>query len=263
MKALGPIPRGHHATVDNGVLRSFAPKTNDQSAVYLAQFAETNGDRSETTQINGSPGVTESALDRLLNEHGEIEMDPTLDDLTPPRSCSPAPKRRASSRANMLARGGACEFCKRRKLKCTAEMPKCSACSRAGRECVYSQKKQRSRVRVLEDRLDELKKKLENPIVDNGQGMYISPADTVQADGWDSLHDVTPGAGFKLSGFGYASPAEPDLMTLADAAAADGGRSREVGVWPWEEMSPDVIAGEIIRAVEGVKGVGEKIVGHL
>ena len=70
-------------------------------------------------------------------------------------------KRKATSRANMLPRGGACDFCKRRKLKCSAETPSCAVCLRSGRECVYSQKKQRSKVKMLEDRLLELERKLD------------------------------------------------------------------------------------------------------
>lgn len=87
-----------------------------------------------------------------------ISTDPT----GPADQEAPAAKRKATSRANMLARGGACDYCKKRKLKCSAELPRCAACARADRECVYNQKQQKSRVRILEDRLAELEKKLSN-----------------------------------------------------------------------------------------------------
>lgn len=230
-------------------------------------------------------------------------------------------KRKATSRANMLARGGACEFCKRRKLKCSAEVPTCGACLRAGRECVYSQKKQRSRVRVLEDRLVELEKRLEKgessgpsassveqvsagapsgPSTGNSGvaalatgassgGSWASPLMTIDSpmnmlgsrDSAGGFTNIPSDMGFTLSAFdlplglgtgtgtgtGTDKRAEPDLMTLADAAAADL-RSAPTPVataerYEWEEMTPEQIAGEIVKAIEGVKGIGEKIIVHL
>lgn len=199
---------------------------------------------------------------------------------------APPAKRKATSRANMLTRGGACEFCKRRKLKCTAEQPQCQQCKRSGRECVYSQKKQRSRVRVLEDRLQELERRLDDerqandespasgqrqagpesagtsgPVaVFSAEGVYISPES-----------NVTPSTGvdmfFGLGELGTLSDpffkrSEPDLMTLADAAAADTDRT--VAAAPWEGMTPREVAIELVKAVvENHKGVGEKIMAHL
>jgi hypothetical protein len=222
-------------------------------------------------------------------------------------------KRKATSRANMLARGGACEFCKRRKLKCSAEVPTCGACLRAGRECVYSQKKQRSRVRVLEDRLVELEKRLEKgessgpsaSSVEQGSagvpsgpstgnsgvaalatgassgGSWASPLMTIDSpmnmlgsrDSAGGFTNIPSDMGFTLSAFdlplglgtGTDKRAEPDLMTLADAAAADL-RSAPVPAaerYEWEEMTPEQIAGEIVKAIEGGKGIGEKIIVHL
>ena len=245
-----------------------------------------------------SPEDTESALDRLFGGPSGIDIDPAL---APPSSdgqhgrdhlehepYNPAAnKRKATSRANMLARGGACEFCKRRKLKCTAEVPSCSTCVRAGRECVYSQKQQRSRVKVLEERLVELEKRLDGGL-DQGetseQGMYRSPATAIDPvvqqlspnGPWSDTHEwpteslyPTPSrsVGFTLPDYDMTTPGhdkrdEPDLMTLADAATADTRRG-DTGRWPWDGMSVEMIAAEIGKAVEGGKGVGEKIVGHL
>ena len=227
---------------------------------------------------------TVSALDRLFDDQESIQVDPTLTQhpiRLPSLSSSPVPtKRKATSRANMLSRGGACEFCKRRKLKCTAEVPSCTACSRAGRDCVYSQIKQRSRVRVLEDRLVELEKRLDPPNgtveLDNRQEAHISPPTTTddlmplagvdnETSDFERYYGITLGAGFTLPSLDNISldnRLEPDLMTLADAAASDTRQSDTNG-WPWEGMSTEAIASEIVKAVEGGKGVGEKIVGHL
>ncbi|TXT03825.1 hypothetical protein VHUM_04346 [Vanrija humicola] len=182
----------------------------------------------------------------------------------------------------MLARGGACEFCKRRKLRCSAEMPACASCRRTGRECVYSQKKQRSRVRVLEDKLADLERRLEK-----GSGPSSGPASAESSTGVgpppppphfispDSVHTATPPTGVDLFplgldsaslaiqdlGFAAASTkrAEPDLMTLADAAAIDTEGD------PFQRLDPSTVATELVRAIiENQKGGwGEKIMAHL
>ncbi|WVF71703.1 hypothetical protein IAT40_006511 [Kwoniella sp. CBS 6097] len=216
-------------------------------------------------------------------------------------------KRKATSRANMLARGGACEFCKRRKLKCSAEVPTCANCLKIGKECIYSQKKQRSRVRVLEDRLQELEKRLDHqnalpmPNISTAAtpGEGVLPSSTTSADmtpdpgsgsGSSSTapldHLVTPGEtnpslddGFALPSFslelesgssrqttGAGLDSEPDLMTLADAAAADTTVESGPGTgkpYAWEGMSAEKIVKEIEKAVGGGKGIGERIVSHL
>ena len=228
-------------------------------------------------------------------------LDPTLenghDDTHDASSPFALGKRKATSRINMLARGGACEFCKRRKLKCTAEMPTCAACARAGRECVYSQTKQRSRVRVLEDRLLELEKKLDTAPEDSSatpslppsmppDAIHVGRQEDEPADAFlssmtmpDSIMSLlnqppsyptphsssgvsaypTPTDGFRLPSAGdLLKSGEPDLMTLADAAAADMREGR-----PWEGMLPSDIADAIMKGLEGGKGIGEKIIAHL
>ena len=197
-------------------------------------------------------------------------------------------KRRAgTSRINMLARGAACEFCKRRKLKCSAEYPTCAACKKGGKTCVYSQKKVRSKVRQLEDRLAELEKKLDDPTVSaeitpnstpfpaagpgesggsNGLG-GMSDTNPPGLDFWErfaGVHGNTAETGFTfnsdLTDWGLDQSMETTLMTLADAAASDVVPPTNFG---WEGMDEVEIASEIVKAVEGGKGVGEKIVGHL
>ncbi|KAL7421774.1 hypothetical protein Q5752_003545 [Cryptotrichosporon argae] len=177
-------------------------------------------------------------------------------------------KRKATSRINMLARGAACEFCKRRKLKCSAEETGCASCARAGVACEYKQTKQRSRVRVLEDRLVELERRLgqqresdAGAQAQSGSSAYVSPAQT----------DASPAAALDAPAFedgalfGLDSAAtgldaqEPDLMTLAAAAAADGPGS---GTYVWDNLKPHAIADEVNKAASGGKGVGEKIIAH-
>ena len=281
-------PRGPRSMQDSNILyenlsavKKGEDDDNDLGPSVVTDFVD---GPSFLDRLSPSHNDTVSALDRLFGDQEGIQVDPILTNnpmQTPSGSSSPVPtKRKATSRANMLSRGGACEFCKRRKLKCTAEMPSCTACSRAGIDCVYSQKKQRSRIRVLEDRLVELEKRLEpsNGLVElqNGQGLYISPATTTgdlvpsagtpcETSDFEKYYGITLGAGFTLSSLDDSSAdnrTEPDLMTLADAAAADR-RQTDIHRWPWEGMTSEAIASEIVKAVEGDKGVGEKIVGHL
>ena len=225
-------------------------------------------------------------LDKGDEEQINIQLDPALADQSQRDESSATPgqgsdngktqkKRKGSSRINMLTRGGACEFCKRRKLKCTAELPSCSVCLRSGKECVYSQKKQKSRVRTLEDRLVELEKRLDQ---DKPQGSSSGPtADFVtpstQPDvpmsfaAVDSNASTTwmNGVDWSFLGLGdQTTLPEPDLMTLADAAAADGTEAITTGSWPWDGLDEKTLATEIVKAVEGEKDImGERIIGHL
>lgn len=266
---------------------------------------------------------TQNALKQLFNpvtdtDEDGLQLDPTLASEieaqhqhqhhgqplevgsaeSPVESGTGAPaKRKATSRADMLARGGACDFCKRRKLKCSAELPSCAACRRSGRDCVYSQKKQRSKVKLLEDRLVELERRLgqqpHNPTgvppapdliesaahhqehQQHSDGAEDGGAAAAFADSVDTTILETPSyhygvphinSTFHLPDYEVENMVqeaevalpkdhEPDLMTLADAAA---GRDSA-----WEGMTPETIAKEIVHAVDGGKGVGEKIISHL
>lgn len=67
--------------------------------------------------------------------------------------------RQARSRASgrVLARGNACEFCKRRKLRCDGARPACDHCAKKpGRVCVYNQRKPVPKLRAMQERLAEL-----------------------------------------------------------------------------------------------------------
>lgn len=223
-----------------------AEQEADANAALTTLFAE--NPQYNLDMIDG-PG--ELTPDEEGSKPGTAQGTPaTPGDNTTPSTGPTRPKRPGTSRVNMLTRGGACEFCKRRKLKCSADLPQCATCRRANRECVYSQKKQRSRMKQLEEKVSELESRLqERPdytpatvipelILGLGDGMILDTG------------DLTPGA---------AKRAEPDLMTLADAAAADTGDRA-----PWEGMTPQAIASEMVKAVcEQSKGVGEKICAHL
>lgn len=232
------------------------------------------------------PGV--EGKDANVNDKGDGAHRQDEDAASPQADAdgnTPA-KRKATSRINMLPRGGACEFCKRRKLKCTAEQPQCRACARSGRECVYSQKQQRSRVRVLEDRLMELERRLDHERSANatqgsaGATTWGVPSVAESTPGSSSSHPfVAPepaisapssgvdifsqlGEAFTLADVPFPAQTqsrEPDLMTLADAAAADTD-----GRQPWDGMEPADVANELYKTVvENKKGLGEKIVAHL
>lgn len=289
------------------------PPTGQNGEKYESAFFEPYHQEEEEQQ-QANDQATENALNQLFNpvtEH-DLELDPTLGSTIDAQHSQQdheqgfqggdenvvalvghgqdggngtRTKRKASSRADMLTRGGACDFCKRRKLKCSAEVP-CAACGRAGKDCVYSQKKQRSKVKLLEDRLVELERKLGHQPSPTGSGtgsgnieqlghLSVESSGVAFTDSVDSTILETPSyhygvphinSTFSLPEYevdhNAAEPElvvnqdhEPDLMTLADAAA---GRN-----WPWEGMAPEVIARELISAVEGGKGLGDKIISHL
>ena len=58
-----------------------------------------------------------------------------------------------------LKRGDACLYCRKRRIKCSAEKPSCSQCN-GRRECVYDNGKPVSRVRQLEDKVAQLESML-------------------------------------------------------------------------------------------------------
>lgn len=282
---------GEGAEVQN--LTSQEPSTQISTLAEGAAVAvaETGGVGGGTSQSNNEA----LAIDPSLSEHAPHHNDDSADDPSRPSSSGNAnapTKRKATSRAGMLARGGACEFCKRRKLKCSAELPACANCVKSGKECVYAQKKQRSRVKVLEDRLQELEKRLEQGQAPPGNGAgaagagageVASSAYTASSSGGGNelsfgqtlVHHVDPSLlppseyeeTFILHGFeNFADhirkpeEQEPDLMTLADAAAADTPAETND---PWAKMSPEEIAKEIIKVATGGKGEGERIISHL
>lgn len=282
---------GEGAEVQN--LTSQEPSTQISTLAEGAAVAvaETGGVGGGTSQSNNEA----LAIDPSLSEHAPHHNDDSADDPSRPSSSGNAnapTKRKATSRAGMLARGGACEFCKRRKLKCSAELPACANCVKSGKECVYAQKKQRSRVKVLEDRLQELEKRLEQGQAPPGNGAgaagagageVASSAYTASSSGGGNelsfgqtlVHHVDPSLlppseyeeTFILHGFDNFADhirkpeeQEPDLMTLADAAAADTPAETND---PWAKMSPEEIAKEIIKVATGGKGEGERIISHL
>lgn len=59
-----------------------------------------------------------------------------------------------------LKRGDACLYCRKRRIKCSAEKPSCSQCL-GKRECAYDNGKPVSRVRQLEDKVAQLESMLQ------------------------------------------------------------------------------------------------------
>jgi hypothetical protein len=74
-----------------------------------------------------------------------------------------------SSSKGPLRRGDACLYCRKRRIKCTAEKPACPNCTKLGRECVYDNGKPVSRVKQLEEKVAELEDMLKLGPVDGGQ----------------------------------------------------------------------------------------------
>lgn len=131
--------------------RSTASKDPDSEDVILRQFIDL------LKQNNGDDGNLDRHLSLACESKkariGESDLYRKVLEKTFKR-------RTGSSRSKMLHRGGACDSCKRRKAKCTAETPACSSCLKSGRECVYSQPKQGDRLRTVEARLAELEERL-------------------------------------------------------------------------------------------------------
>ena len=65
----------------------------------------------------------------------------------------------STSGKNPLKRGDACLYCRKRRIRCSAEKPTCQHC-KGKRECVYDNGKPVSRVRQLEDKVAELEEML-------------------------------------------------------------------------------------------------------
>ena len=67
--------------------------------------------------------------------------------------------RDADSGKATLKRGDACLYCRKRRIKCSAEKPSCSQCN-GKRDCTYDNGKPVSRVRQLEDKVAQLESML-------------------------------------------------------------------------------------------------------
>ncbi|TXT11617.1 uncharacterized protein COLE_02027 [Cutaneotrichosporon oleaginosum] len=268
---LGSFPEGEAAESRVATPSASKPETLASASPAMQVDMETGLD----------PALAEPMAEPLSEPLGEMAQPLEPLEPLPMPGDPPRPKRPGTSRQHMLTRGGACEFCKRRKLKCTAEMPQCAACRRSNRECVYSQKKQRSRMKLLEDKVNELESRLASgPAAPAPPRPEMPPHDglfTAQGVQAHAMQHEAPSAGVELAFLGLGEHSsltladmsltpggkhneEPDLMTLADVAAADTD-----GRMPWDGMEPQAIADEIVKAIIGHErgGVGEKICAHL
>ncbi|OCF77881.1 hypothetical protein I204_01884 [Kwoniella mangroviensis CBS 8886] len=66
-----------------------------------------------------------------------------------------------------LKRGDACLYCRKRRIRCSADKPTCQHCLKSGRECVYDSGKPVSRVKQLEEKVAQLENLLKSS---TGQG---------------------------------------------------------------------------------------------
>ncbi|WVW83652.1 hypothetical protein I302_105673 [Kwoniella bestiolae CBS 10118] len=276
---VGPSHQHHHQENQRGQEQSNDAHQDSTQVGYTPTLASTVEALPAPTQLNDSETVSDQKdqnvntnIDPSLRPQDKGNHDVGDGHESGQGETSEAPKKRkATSRANMLARGGACEYCKKRKLKCSAEIPSCSNCTKINKECVYSQKKQRSKIRVLEDRLQELEKRLDNPLSTTSSQTQTQNLDLNGQAGTTTIAEL----GVGIENFPSLSTFEidePDLMTLADAAAADTSVESE----SWDGLSPEMIVAEILKTITGGhshtatggeegagKSIGEKIVSHL
>ncbi|ODN84983.1 hypothetical protein L202_00828 [Cryptococcus amylolentus CBS 6039] len=68
-----------------------------------------------------------------------------------------------------LRRGDACQYCRKRRIRCSADKPSCQHCLKSGRECIYDIKKPTSRVQQLEDKVAQLESLLKRTETLDGQ----------------------------------------------------------------------------------------------
>ncbi|WWC95459.1 hypothetical protein V866_002323 [Kwoniella sp. B9012] len=61
-----------------------------------------------------------------------------------------------------LKRGDACLYCRKRRIRCSADKPTCQHCLKSGRECVYDSGKPVSRVKQLEEKVAQLENLLKS-----------------------------------------------------------------------------------------------------
>ncbi|WVF68407.1 hypothetical protein IAT40_003172 [Kwoniella sp. CBS 6097] len=69
-----------------------------------------------------------------------------------------------------LKRGDACLYCRKRRIRCSADKPTCQHCAKTGRECIYDSGKPVSRVKQLEEKVAELENMLKGGIAPSANG---------------------------------------------------------------------------------------------
>ncbi|OLN80964.1 Nitrogen assimilation transcription factor nit-4-like protein 12 [Colletotrichum chlorophyti] len=106
----------------------------------------------------------------MANSHCYREIRPVsehVDDYSDASSCVPHTGRKRPSpahewplekpkRRNVLV---ACENCQKRKIKCTADRPKCSNCAAKGVDCRYSVEPSESRLASMKRKRDEMERR--------------------------------------------------------------------------------------------------------
>ncbi|KAF2153105.1 hypothetical protein K461DRAFT_312575 [Myriangium duriaei CBS 260.36] len=96
----------------------------------------------------------------------------------------------------------ACDICRKRKLKCTGEHPKCSRCERKGLDCIYAVQKTMGRPK-------------KRPVEDASGVEDATPGSTEQSHGPTKrrhrTNDLQAEDGNWFQGRGFGSPLMPDL----------------------------------------------------
>ncbi|WVQ95964.1 hypothetical protein IAU59_003063 [Kwoniella sp. CBS 9459] len=77
-----------------------------------------------------------------------------------------------------LRRGDACLYCRKRRIRCSADKPTCQHCAKTGRECIYDSGKPVSRVKQLEEKVAELEHLLKGGVahIASGEGNGSEPS---------------------------------------------------------------------------------------
>ncbi|ORX37628.1 hypothetical protein BD324DRAFT_622673 [Kockovaella imperatae] len=138
-----------------------------------------------------------------------------------------------------LKRGDACLYCRKRRIKCSAEKPTCAHCRKGKRECVYDTGKPVSRVKQLEEKVAELEGMLKSSIPSNGRSSDTPPEDTSPPSRHDSSSSYNGFSAFTDPGFvnisqsqPYTVPANPPIDPLTTFAAQQQSYSVNVNQLP-------------------------------
>jgi hypothetical protein len=115
-----------------------------------------------------------------------------------------------------LKRGDACLYCRKRRIKCSAEKPSCSQCN-GKRECTYDNGKPVSRVRQLEDKVAQLESML----------LQTSSRRPSESEGESSRMGSRSGSGNIQTNVSGNQPPASDINMQQERIPEDSGFSYE------------------------------------
>ncbi|OCF34322.1 hypothetical protein I316_03836 [Kwoniella heveanensis BCC8398] len=113
-----------------------------------------------------------------------------------------------------LRRGDACLYCRKRRIRCSADKPTCQHCAKTGRECIYDSGKPVSRVKQLEEKVAELETLLKSGIASAGNGNGNGSEPSTSRKESISSASVPP--------LQHHSSSDQSIPTSADATMDDG-----------------------------------------